>query len=174
MMPRALVVGLLVAACGAPAPPPRAPALAAADGTAPPPLPTSLGYDRAALDAARDDAARAAADPAARDAQILGGRVALLDACAAELRGCPPVLTVANAVPAATPLPPEPTLAVGWARDAHAAACSCTTLACVDGWTERLREAEASAAPAATAGIAIAEQLTWARECLTMLRRGRP
>ena len=171
---RALAIGALLAACVAPTTGPTTPPpLAATDGTAPPPLPTSLGYDRAALDAAREAAARDAADPDAPEAQVLGGRRVLLDGCAADLRGCPPVLTIANDAPLAGPLPVEPTLAVAWARDAHAAACSCASLACVDGWTERLREVEADATPAATSGIAIAEQLTWARECLTTLRRGR-
>lgn len=193
-MKRALVLLLGGCAAAASGPPPGAPPLATTDGTAPPPpLPTALGYDRGALDAARTAATTAHADAVAADGDalargialdhaavraadttVLAGRVELLDQCARDLRGCPPTLTASVDAPPATPptLPTEPTLAVAWARDAHAAACSCASIACVDGWTERLRQVEATAPAAATASIAIAEELTWARECLTTLRRG--
>ncbi|MEZ4368967.1 MAG: hypothetical protein R2939_22205 [Kofleriaceae bacterium] len=163
-----------------------------------PELPAELGYRRpqlAAALAAAELAAQAATqrwqaalvagerEPwrLAADAGVARGRVTLLSTCADTGQACPPALAAGEPVPeveASAPREPADALAVeAWrerAGRARAEACACTTVACVDGWTEELRRLERVVPSASQADAEAATHVTAARACLGTLRAGAP
>jgi len=183
-----------VAACGGtPGSRTGPPAPATDDDGAPPPLPTTLTYQRpqlATAHAAAEVAAQAA--EAARDAategadlpalilaaRVLRNRVSLLAQCAATAADCPPILTTSLPVPAIDPDDDLAARSIGdvaawraWATAAYAEACACATIACVDGWTESLRRHELGTLADLQGDELAAQAITTARVCLTHLRQ---